>query len=67
MSMVQIPNKVKRVERSLDAIECGRYSELTLQQCCDYIAWIARWKKVPREVWAPLCEKATKILEENRA
>lgn len=66
MSKVQIPNKLKRVERSLDAIECGRYSEFNIYECCEYIGWIAKWKKVPNDIWVPLCEKATKILEERR-
>lgn len=64
---VQTLNRLKRVERSLDALECGRYSEFTLEQCCDYIAWIAKWKKVPNDVWVPLCEKATRILEGSRS
>lgn len=56
-------NKLKRVERSLEAIECGRYSEFSIFECCDYIAWVAKWKKYPEEIWLPLCEKVTELLE----
>lgn len=58
-----VSTRVKRVQRSLDAIENGRYSEFTIDQCCDYISWLAKWKKVPASVWEPMCEQATRILE----
>ncbi len=61
-----IMKKLQRIERSLDAIESGRYSELTLSQCCDYIAWVAKFKKVPRKTWLPLCERATQLLSLGR-
>lgn len=54
---------VDRIKRSLDKIENGRYSELSIQQCVDKIDWLARWKKVPEDVWVPLCEQATRILD----
>lgn len=44
-------SKLKRVQKSLDAIEHGRHSEFTLSQCCDSIAWVAKWKKYPKSVW----------------
>ena len=58
-----VAKKVQRIKRSLDAIEGGRYSELDIHQCCDYISWLAKFKKVPEETWRPLCEQATQILE----
>ena len=58
-----IAKKVQRVKQSLDAIEAGRYSELDIHRCCDYIGWLAKFKKVPEETWRPLCEQATQILE----
>lgn len=58
-----IVKKVQRVKQSLDAIEAGRYSELDIHRCCDYISWLAKFKKVPEETWRPLCEQATQILE----
>ncbi len=58
-----VAKKVQRIKRSLDAIELGRYSELDIHQCCDYISWLAKFKKVPEETWHPLCEQATQILE----
>ena len=54
---------VERVERSLNNIERGRYSELTLFECAERIDWLAKWKKVPKEVWEPLCEKCTELLD----
>lgn len=58
-------DRVRRVQRSLDALESGRYSEFDIHQCCDYISWLQRWNKVPRSVWEPMCEQATRILENN--
>jgi len=58
---------VEKVQRSLDNIERGKWSELSIQQCVDKIDWIARWKKVPEDVWAPLCDQATRILDAETA
>ena len=58
---------VDRIKRILDKIENGRYSELSIQQCVDKIDWLARWKKVPEDVWVPLCEQATRILDAETA
>ena len=62
-----IERKLRRVERALDAMETGRWPELTITQCTDYIAWLARFQKVPHEVWKPLCDRATEILENQLA
>lgn len=59
-----IKKKIERVKRSLDRIERGAWSELTLSECADYIAWLAKFKKVPPEVWAPLCDQATRLFKE---
>lgn len=59
----RIASKIRRIKNSLDAIEAGRFSEFDIYQCCDYIGWLERFKKAPREVWLPLCEQATRILE----
>ena len=58
-----IAGKVQRVKRSLDAIERGSYSAFDIYRCCDYISWLAKFKKVPKETWLPLCEQATRILD----
>lgn len=58
-----IAKKVQRVKKSLDAIASGQYSELSFDYCCDYIAWLAKFKKVPEEVWHPLCDQAQSILD----
>lgn len=57
----EVPVRVKRTQRALDQIELGLYSEFSLSQCCDYIAWLAQFKVVPPEVWEPMCEQATRI------
>lgn len=54
---------VEKVQRSLERIEQGRYSELTLYECADRIDWLAKWKKVPEDIWVPLCEKCTELLD----
>ena len=58
-----VERKIARIRKSLNAIEAGRYSDLTIESCCNYIAWVTRYKKVPREIWEPLCEQATNILD----
>lgn len=63
--MAKIPAKVKRVQRALNQMELGKYHDLTLSQCCDYIAWLSRFKVAPAEVWEPMCEQATRLLEEG--
>lgn len=58
-----VDRKIARIQKSLDAIEAGRFSDLTIEYCCNYIAWIARYNKVPRKTWEPLCKQATNILD----
>ena len=56
-----VARKLNRIERCLNAMEQGKYSDLDIHACCDYIAWVAKYKKAPRSVWEPLCEKATEV------
>ena len=58
-----LARKVERMQIALDRIERGAWSEFTIGQCCDYIGWLARFRKVPEEVWGPMCEQAMRILE----
>lgn len=61
--MTGVEQQVQRVKNSLRAIELGMYSEFTIDYCCNYISWLYRFKKVPRSVWEPLCDQATRILQ----
>ena len=61
-----VEKKIDRIRQSLDAIERGRYHEFTLSECADYIAWLAKYKKAPREVWAPLCDQVTRLFNTRR-
>ena len=65
-STAGVTRKVDRIKWSLDALERGSFSEFTIYQCCDYIAWLAKFKKVPEKTWRPLCEQATALLESGR-
>ena len=65
MKQSGIERKIRRVDQSLTRMEHGRRGELTLSQCVDYIGWLARFKKAPPEVWTPLCERATAILDDR--
>lgn len=56
-------SSVERIERSLKNIEQGKWSEFTLFECAERIDWLARWKKVPEDVWSPLCTKCTELLD----
>lgn len=61
---MSLPVQIKRVQRSLDKMEYGGGTpDFSIDKCCDYIAWLARFHKVPEEVWQPMCEQATRILE----
>lgn len=62
-----IEQKIERIKDALNRIEMGLYSDFTIYECCDYIAWLAQYKKVPKEVWGALCDKATEIMEVERA
>ena len=63
---MSVTSQLARVQRSLDRMENGGGSvEWTIDKCCDYIAWVAKYKKVPRNVWLPLCEQATRLLKEG--
>lgn len=57
--------RAEQIKKCLDRIESGLYSELDIHRCCDYIGWFAKFKKVPRSTWEPLCEQATRILENS--
>ena len=57
--------RAEQVKKCLDRIEVGSYSELDINRCCDFIGWFAKFKKVPREIWEPLCDQATRILENS--
>lgn len=60
-----VPSRTRRIQRSLDALESGKYAEFDIHQCCDYIFWLQKWNKAPREIWEPMCEQATRILENS--
>ncbi|MBO6267122.1 MAG: hypothetical protein J6M06_02695 [Synergistaceae bacterium] len=58
-----IEKKIERVQRSLDRIELGVYSEFDIYRCCDYIVWLMQFKKAPEEVIQPLYDQAMRILD----
>lgn len=57
--------KIERIKKALDKIERNKYSDLSLDYCCDYICWVAKYKKAPENVWAPICEKITKLYKNS--
>lgn len=60
-----VNSKLERIQESLDNLELGKYAEFDIHQCCNYIGWVAKFKKVPKEVWEPLCEQAIRMLEND--
>lgn len=60
-----IQKKIKRIERSLDRIERGSWSEFSIEDCADYIGWLAKFNKVPESVWSPLCDRIIQIFEDQ--
>lgn len=60
-----ISRKIDRISDNLDRIERGLHGDLSLSYCSDYISWVAKFKKVPREIWEPICDKITKMFQEG--
>ena len=60
-----VEKKLERIQCSLDNMEFGRYYELNISYCCDYLAWCAKYKKVNENVWLPMVLQATRILNNN--
>lgn len=40
--------RLNRVKRALLAHCEGGYAELSIDACCDYISWLARFRKLPQ-------------------
>lgn len=58
-----VESKVERIQKVLDLYEFGGgIPDLDIMYCADYIAWLAKYKKVPRETWAPMADQVTRIL-----
>ena len=55
--------KWERVKRSVDRFERGQRGEFSLSRCADYVAWVAKFKKVPETEWVPVCEAITELFE----
>lgn len=53
----------ERVKESVERIERGQRGEFTLSQCADYVYWVAKFKKVPRSEWEPVCDAITELFE----
>ena len=56
-------SKWDRVKESVERIERGQRGEFTLSRCADYVAWVAKFKKVPESEWIPVCETTTELFE----
>jgi hypothetical protein len=56
-----------RLIKTLDRIESGRWSELTVfdevHWCSDYTLWLYKWGKITKEEMNNLCERITAIWE----
>lgn len=61
--MTGVEVKIAQIKDNLDRIEAGKYHDLSILACCDYISWLAKFHKAPREVWEPLCDKVTYLLQ----
>lgn len=60
-----VQNKIDRIERAIERMESGRRSfDYDAGQCADYISWVAKFNKVPRNVWEPLRDRLTRLFEE---
>lgn len=61
-----IERKVERVRQSLDAIERGRYHDLSIDSCVDTIDWLWRFRYISKECKNSLCDKAIEAMEASR-
>lgn len=52
---------ITRIERDLSRIEVGSYSDLTLEQITDRIAWLAKFKYIDSEKCAELADRVIEI------
>lgn len=64
--MTEINRKLNRIQRSLDAIESGRYAEFSASYCADYLSWCFRYHKEYRERILPMVDLLTKYFESQR-
>lgn len=58
-----VKSKLARIEQTLDAIENGKHAELPISYCTDYISWVVKYQKAPREVWEPIVDRITHVIE----
>ena len=42
-------NRFARVRRALLAHVLGNYAEMSIDECCDYISWLAKFRKLPQD------------------
>ncbi len=59
--MTGVERKLARVQRSMDAMECGRFAELNASYCADYISWCYRYNKADRKVLSRMADQMTAI------
>lgn len=52
----------KTLIHSLMALEKGKYSTWDIHKCCDYIGWISKFHKLPKDDIDFLADFATHIL-----
>ena len=55
--------KWERVKESVRRIENGQRGEFALSRCADYVAWVAKFHKVPKNEWEPVCDAITELFE----
>lgn len=58
-----VAKRLKRIERSLNAIESGKPHEFTLDDCSKYVGWLVQYKKVPKSIWEPICDRITALYD----
>jgi hypothetical protein len=42
-------DRLSRVKRALLAHCLGNYAEMSVGACCDYISWLAKFRKLPQD------------------
>lgn len=55
--------KVKRLREALDAIECSRYSMLSIESICSQIDWLWRFRYISAAEKDELCDRAVAVMD----
>lgn len=60
---MSIEKKLDRIQRSIDALESGRYTEFSASYCADYLSWCYRFRRDYRQRVLKMVNQLTEVFE----